>query len=192
MIENKRATPSVYSQRLRLTTWREEHAEPFARMNADPRVMEFFPNSLSREESDAVIARIRTHFELHGYGQWAIELRDSGKFIGFVGLSIPSFEAHFMPCVEIGWRLAYEAWGKGYATEAALASLRFGFKDIGLESIVSFTTVTNHRSRRVMERLGMTHDPADEFLHPNLPEGHPLRPHILYRISKTEWLRSIS
>jgi RimJ/RimL family protein N-acetyltransferase len=188
MGDENRRIPVLCTSRLILTAWREEHAEPFARMNADPRVMEFFPKPLSRQESNAVIDRIRSHFERHGFGLWAVELRDTGGFIGFVGLSIPSFQAHFTPCVEIGWRLAQEAWGNGFATEAALAALRFGFEDLGLEAIVSFTTVGNARSRRVMERLGMTHDPADDFPHPNLAEGHPLRPHVLYRISRAEWL----
>jgi RimJ/RimL family protein N-acetyltransferase len=191
MDQDPSPTP-LLTDRLLLTGWRDEHAEPFAQLNADPRVMEFMPKILSRQESDAIIDRIRSHIAQHGFGLWAVELRDNGHFIGFVGLSIPAFQARFTPCVEVGWRLAYEAWGKGYATEGASAALRFGFQDLNLESIVSFTTIENTRSRRVMERLGMKHDPAEDFLHPNLPEGHPLSQHVLYGISQSEWLKSVT
>jgi RimJ/RimL family protein N-acetyltransferase len=151
-------------------------------MNADPRVMEHFPNVLSRVESDATMARIEAHVEKHGYAQWAVEIIGVAPFAGFVGLSIPRFEAHFTPCVEIGWRLAAEYWGRGFATEGALAALAFGFETLGLDEIVSFTVPANVRSRRVMERLGMTYDPIDDFDHPLLAEGNPLRRHVLYRL----------
>jgi RimJ/RimL family protein N-acetyltransferase len=144
--------------------------------------MEYFPCTLSREESDARATRIDAHFEEHGFGLWAVEVPGVTPFAGFVGLSIPSFEAHFTPCVEIGWRLAAEFWAHGYATEAARAALAFGFGTLGFAEIVSFTVPENSRSRRVMERIGMTHNPADDFDHPALLTPHPLRRHVLYRI----------
>jgi RimJ/RimL family protein N-acetyltransferase len=174
----------IETARLKLRPWRDDDLEPFAAINADPRVMEFFPSRLNREQSDAVATRIRDRFERHGYGLWAVELPELAPFIGFVGLSVPSFEAHFTPCVEIGWRLACEHWGRGYASEAALAVLEFGFNDLRLDEIVSFTTTTNQRSMRVMERIGMARTPEDDFDHPSLVEGHPLRRHVLYRISR--------
>jgi RimJ/RimL family protein N-acetyltransferase len=150
-------------------------------MNDDPRVMEVLPKVLNRPESDALAARIEDHFELHGFGLWAVELPGVASLIGFVGLSVPSFEAHFTPCVEVGCRLACDHWGRGYATEAARAALRFGFEELALPGFVSFTVPNNRRSRVVMERLGTTRDSADDFLHPALPEGHPLGPHVLNR-----------
>jgi RimJ/RimL family protein N-acetyltransferase len=169
------------TERLKLRTWRQEDREPFARMNADPRVMEFFPGVLARTESDAGADRIEAHFKRHGFGWFAVELRGSGEFIGFTGLAVPSFEAHFTPCVEIGWRLLREHWGLGYATEGAGAALQYGFETLRISEIVSFTVPANLRSRRVMEKLGMKHDPDGDFEHPGLPEGHPLRRHVLYR-----------
>ena len=152
-------------------------------MNADPRVMEFLPKPLDCRESDALAARIRDHFARNGFGLWAVEVPGVADFIGFVGLSVPEFKANFTPCVEVGWRLAHEHWGKGYAAEAARAALNFGFnsKRPALDEIVSFTVPANRRSRSVMERIGMTRSPADDFDHPALPEGHPLRRHVLYR-----------
>lgn len=172
------------SERLLLRQWRESDRLPFRQLNADPRVMEFFPEPLAAEASDALFDRAQEHFDRHGFGPFAVELLDTNSFIGFIGLSIPAFHAHFMPAVEIGWRLAFEHWGKGLATEGARAAVGFGFNDLGLEQVVSFTTSANLRSRRVMERLGMTHEPADDFDHPNLPEDHPLRRHVLYRIRR--------
>jgi RimJ/RimL family protein N-acetyltransferase len=153
-------------------------------MNADPRVTEYLPGPLSEEESDAFIARIEDHFEQHSFGLWAVEICNVASFAGYLGLLVPRFEAHFTPCVEIGWRLSAEHWGQGYATEGARAALAFGFEVLGLEEIVSFTVPGNRRSRRVMERIGMAHNPADDFDHPLLPEGHPLRRHVLYRITR--------
>jgi RimJ/RimL family protein N-acetyltransferase len=150
-------------------------------MNADPRVMEHFPDVLTGEQSDGLIERIEAGFEANGYGLWALEVRASGELAGFAGLVMPSFEAHFTPAVEVGWRLARSAWGQGYATEAAQAALAFGFEEVGLSEIVSFTSAGNARSRAVMERLGMTHDPDDDFDHPGFREGGPLRRHVLYR-----------
>lgn len=170
------------TDRLILRRWRPEDRAPFAAMNADPRVMEFFPQMLSREESDSLVDRIEAHFDEHGYGLWAVEVPGSADFIGFVGLCRPRFAAHFTPCVEVGWRIAAEHWGRGYATEAARAAVDAGLGSFGLEEIVSMTVPSNVRSRRVMERLGMTRDPADDFDHPFLPEGHPLQRHVLYRL----------
>lgn len=174
-------TAMLETERLRLRNWTDEDREPLARMNADPRVMEFFPATLTREETDDMFERVRAHFARHGFGFWAAELRETGAYIGFVGLAVPAFEAHFTPCVEIGWRLAAEHWNRGLATEAAREALRYGFEDLGLREIVSFTTTANVRSRRVMEKLGMRHDPADDFDHPSIAAGHPLRRHVLYR-----------
>ncbi len=153
-------------------------------MNADPRVHEFLPGPLSREQSDALVDRIEQHFERYGFGLWAVELGDDGSFAGFVGLAVPRFEASFTPCVEIGWRLAAGHWGHGYATEAARAALAFGFDEVGLAEIVSFTVPDHSRSRRVMERIGMTQETDGDFDHPLLPEGHRLRRHVLYRITR--------
>ncbi len=172
------------SERLLLRQWRGSDRLPFRQMNTDPRVMESMPELLTAEASDALLDRAQEHFSRHGFGPFAVELIETSAFIGFVGLSVPAFDAQFMPAVEIGWRLAFEHWGKGLATEGARAALGFGFNDLGLEQVVSFTAPANLRSRRVMEKLGMTHDPRDDFDHPNLPEGHPLRRHVLYRINR--------
>jgi RimJ/RimL family protein N-acetyltransferase len=153
-------------------------------MNADLRVMEFFTEPLSRQASDALVDRAEAHFKEHGFGPCAAELRDDGTFIGFIGLTIPSFETHFTPCVEVGWRLAADYWGQGLATEGARALVQYGFETLGLKEIISFTVPANTRSRRVMEKLGMTCNPADDFDHPRLPEGHPLRRHVLYRLPR--------
>jgi len=169
--------------RLRLRRWRDEDREPFAAMNADPRVMEFFAKPLNRTESDALVDRIEAHFGEHGFGLWAVEVPGVAAFVGFTGLSMARFSAPFTPCIEVGWRLAATHWGRGYATEAARLALDHGFGPTGLTEIVSFTSATNLRSRAVMERLGMRRDPADDFDHPSLPEAHPLRRHVLYRIT---------
>jgi RimJ/RimL family protein N-acetyltransferase len=174
----------IPTERLLLRRWRQSDREPFAAMNADPRVMEHFPAPMSLEETTASIARIEAHFAQHGYGLWAVEIPGLTPFAGFVGLSIPRFEARFTPCVEVGWRLAADYWGRGYATEGARAAVAFGFEQLGLDEILSFTVPGNARSRRVMEKLGMTHDPADDFDHPLVPAGHPLVRHVLYRLSK--------
>lgn len=146
--------------------------------------MRYFPTTLSRAESDAFAERIEAHFAEHGFGLWAVEAPGDVPFIGFVGLSVPRFEAPFTPCVEVGWRLAAAHWGHGYAPEAARAALAFGFDRLALREILSFTAVANEPSRRVMEKLAMTHDPADDFAHPALPEGHELQRHVLYRMAR--------
>jgi ribosomal-protein-alanine N-acetyltransferase len=182
------SAPTINTARLHLRPWRDTDLPAFAAMNADPKVMEFFPKLLDRAESDALARRIRENFDCRGFGLWAVEVRDVADFIGFVGLSVPGFASHFTPCVEVGWRIGHDHWGHGYASEAARAALAFGFERIPLEQIVSFTTAANWRSRRVMERIGMTRDPADDFDHPSLPEGHPLRPHVLYRLHQSAYV----
>ena len=179
--------PRLSTPRLRLRPFRSADLAPFAAINADPRVMEFFPRPLDRGESDALAARIGEHFARHGFGLWAIEVPGIAAFAGFTGLAVPASPAHFTPCVEIAWRLAREHWGRGYATEAARAALAFGFRDAGLPEIVAFTVPANRRSRQVMERLGMARSPADDFDHPGVPEGHPLRRHVLYRLGRDGW-----
>jgi RimJ/RimL family protein N-acetyltransferase len=180
----------VETERLILREWKETDREPFARLNADPRVMEFMPGMLLREESDRMVDRIEAHFHERGFGLCAAELRDDHSFIGFVGLSVPWFQAAFTPCVEIGWRLSADHWGRGLAAEGAREMVRYAFEVVGLEAIVSFTVPANLRSRRVMEKLWMTCDPADDFDHPALPEGHVLRRHVLYRLGRSEWKRA--
>jgi RimJ/RimL family protein N-acetyltransferase len=179
--------PEIRTSRLWLRPWRGEDRAPFAALNADPLAMEHFPSPLSRAESDALADRIEAHFTTQGFGLWAVELPGIAAFAGFVGLSIPSFQAHFTPCVEVGWRLMPAHWRRGYAAEGARAALRFGFERLGLSEIVSFTVPANLRSRRVMERIGMHHSASDDFDHPLLPEGHPLRRHALYRLRRPEW-----
>jgi RimJ/RimL family protein N-acetyltransferase len=176
------STPVLRTERLLLREWRAEDREPFAALNADPRVMEHLPSLLPRPQSDALARRSEQHFASHGFGPWAVEVPGVAPFIGFVGLVVPGFDAHFTPCVEVGWRLAAEHWGRGYATEAARASAAHAFGVLGLEQLVSFTTPENMRSQAVMQRLGMTHDEADDFDHPRLPAGHRLRRHVLYRL----------
>lgn len=179
--------PVLKSFRLCLRPWRDQDLLPFAELNADPRVMEFFPKVLTREDSDARVARIHEHFKRHGFGLWAVEVVGIADFIGFVGLNVPTFKADFTPCVEIGWRLAFEHWGRGYAIEAARVALVFAFQVLRLDQIVSYTVPANRRLRRVMEGLGMTRSPAEDFEHPILADGHPLRSHVLYRLSRSAW-----
>jgi len=181
------ATAIVTTERLILRHWRESDRKPFARLNADLRVMEYMPRPLSEEESGSLVARIDAHLRQRGFGLLAAELRRDGSFIGFIGLNVPAFHAPFMPCVEIGWRLAVEHWGQGLATEGAGNLLGYAFETLRLDGLVSFTVPANTRSRRVMEKLGMTHDPADDFDHPRIPVGHPLRRHVLYRLDRSTW-----
>lgn len=179
--------PELRTERLLLRAWRDADLEPFAALNADPRVMEHFPAPLTREESDAQADRFRGRWSEGRPSLWAVEVVGEAPFIGFVGLLEPSFTAPFTPCVEIGWRLAAEHWGHGYATEGARAALAHGFEALGLDEIVSFTAVGNLRSRRVMERIGLHHDPREDFDHPSLPDGHPVQRHVLYRLAADEW-----
>lgn len=168
----------ITTRRLELRDWREADREPWAAMNADPAVRQYFPTVLDRAESDESFDRISSGLRERGWGLWAVELE--GRFIGFTGLAIPSF----MPDTEIGWRLSADAWGHGYATEAAVAVLQFAFRDLDLGKVVSMTAVQNIPSRRVMERIGMTYDPAADFDHPDVPEGSDVRRHVLYRIAR--------
>jgi ribosomal-protein-alanine N-acetyltransferase len=182
-------TPELRTERLRLRAWRDDDLVPFAAMNADPEVMAWFPAPLTREESDAfVVERIVPSFAARGFGLWAVERTDLGEFIGFTGLVEQTFDAPFSPAVEVGWRLARSAWGQGFATEAAEAGLAFGFEQVGLTEVVSMTVPGNVRSRAVMERLGMTHDPVDDFDHPRVPAGSPLVRHVLYRLPRERWV----
>jgi RimJ/RimL family protein N-acetyltransferase len=177
------------TERLLLRQWRASDREPFAELNADPRVMEFFPTLLDRAASDAGFDRLRAKIEERGWGLWAVELRATNSFIGFVGLQVPTAPLPFGPCVEVAWRLAHAYWGNGYATEAAKGTLRVGFERLALEEIVSFTAVINRKSRAVMERLGMQEAEAT-FQHPSVPEGSPLREHCLYRLTRQRWRRA--
>lgn len=181
------ALPALSSGRICLRHWSDKDREAFAAMNSDARVMEFLPSYLGRAESDAMVDRIEEHFSEHGFGLWAIEVPDVAHFIGFTGLAVARFSAPFTPCVEVGWRLAFEYWGHGYATEAARLALGYGYGTLGLSEVVSFTAATNQRSRSVMERLGMRRDPAEDFDHPALPDGHPLRRHVLYRLGSDSY-----
>lgn len=178
------AVTEIRTERLLLRAWEDRDLDPFAALNADPRVMEFMPRTLSREESDTSALRIRTHFKERGFGLWAVEVPGVTRFAGFVGLTYPHLPAPFAPQAEVGWRLAAEYWGRGYATEGARVAVRYAFATLELREIVSMTVPANLRSRRVMEKLGMTRSPSNDFDHPKLPEGHPLRRHVLYRLSR--------
>lgn len=176
--------PTLTTDRLVLRPWRPTDRAPWAALNADPEVMALMPSLLTRAEADAFAARIEAELAERGWGLWAVEVPGHAGFVGFVGLHVPGFAAPFTPCVEVGWRLARAAWGRGYATEGATAVLDHAWAVLGLDEVVSFTSEGNLRSRAVMERLGMTRDPADDFDHPNLPEGHRLRRHVLYRLPR--------
>lgn len=182
-IATTKDVPELRTERLLLRGWRESDLEPFAALNADDQVMELFPATLTRDESDAMVDKLVDHWNHGRPSLWAVEVPDVAPFIGFVGLLAPSFTTEFTPCIEVGWRLAAEHWGRGYAPEGARAALRFGFEQLGLDEIVSFTSVGNAKSRRVMEKIGMTRDPADDFDHPNLPLDHPINRHVLFRLS---------
>jgi RimJ/RimL family protein N-acetyltransferase len=186
MMARRLIEPST--SRLLLRQWRQRDRTPFAALNADPLVMEHFPALLTRDQSDAMVDRCVEQIRCDGYGLWAIEVRTSGEFIGFVGLAVPTWEAAFTHCTEICWRLARSAWGHGYATEAANAALATAFCAVGLDDVVSFTTTRNLRSQHVMQRIAMTRDPSEDFNHPRVADG-PLRRHLLYRISRADWER---
>ena len=175
----------IQTERLTLRRWKESDREPFAELNADPEVMEHFPSALSREESDGFVDAIEAHFEANGFGLWAVEVNATAEFAGFTGLWPATFDAHFTPAVEIGWRLAKLHWGRGYAPEAARAAVADGFGRLELDEIVSFTAAININSRRVMTKIGMTHADQEDFEHPSLAIGDPLRPHVLYRLERS-------
>ncbi len=174
------------SPRLRLLAWQGRHVAPFAALNADPEVMRYFPSLFSEEQSRAQIDFWLAQFAERGWSNWAVELKESGEFIGFVGLWTPRQALPFSPCVEIGWRLARRFWGHGYATEGAQASLQVGFERLGLAEIVSYTALSNTPSRAVMERIGMRNTGQD-FDHPAVPEGSPLKRHCLYELTSEAW-----
>lgn len=175
---------TLKTKRLILRPWRQEDLEPFAALNACEKVCEHLPATLTKHASNELAHRIMNEFQKNGYGLFAVERQDTEDFIGFTGLHKPNFEAHFMPAIEIGWRLSHSNWGQGFATEAARAVLNYAFDELQLNEIVSFTTKANMRSRNVMQKLGLTRDPKDDFLHPNLPKDHPLAKHVLYRRKK--------
>ncbi len=181
---------TLVGDRVVLRPWREDDYEPFAALNADPEVMRYFPAMLSRAESDSVARRVGALVDERGWGWWAVELHEAGAFVGFVGLADPGFEAPFMPAIEIGWRLAREAWGNGYATEAARLALAYAFDVIEADRVVSFTVPANTRSRNVMTRLGLHHVEGGDFDHPRVPVDSPLRRHVLYEISADEFARA--
>ncbi len=176
--------PIIETPRLLLRGWRDEDVEPWVAMNADPRVTEFFARSYTRALSEAALQTMREKLDRNGFGWWAVESRGSAQFAGVIALQDVPFQAPFTPAWEIGWRFPFENWGRGYATEGARAALNFAFNVLHWDEVVAFTAVSNVRSRRVMRRLGMTHDPADDFDHPKIEPGHPLRRHVLYRIRK--------
>lgn len=170
------------TDRLILREWNPEDREPFARMNADAMVMEFLPRLLDPPASDKLVERFKAHFKRHGYGPFALELKETGEFMGFVGLRQVEFDAPFTPAVEIAWRLSYDFWGKGYATEAAQRVLQYGFEDLKLKEIVSFTVHDNSRTLHIMEKIGMKRDEKGDFDYPGLAKGHPLGRFVLYRL----------
>lgn len=175
------------TERLIMRPFNADDREAFATINADQQVMEHYPSPLTRAESDALMDRINASFRERGFGVWALELGSSKALLGYTGLAVPTWENHLTPCVEIGWRLGREHWGNGYASEAARAALEVAFTDLGLAEVLSFTSLPNHRSARVMQRIGMRRDEASDFAHPNLPAEHPLSRHIVYRVSASEW-----
>jgi 3-dehydroquinate dehydratase/shikimate dehydrogenase len=182
---------TLTTERLLLRPWQKSDWLHFQRLNSDPRVMAYFPATLSKEESDKLAYRIQTKFEENGFGLWAVTVVDVCDFIGFIGLNgltKEEFPTPFTPAVEIGWRLAFDYWGKGYATEGAKAALAYGFETLHLNEIVAFTAVENRPSRRDMEKIGMHHNSQDDFDSPKLKEGHPLRRHVLYRVHQKKYL----
>lgn len=180
---------TIKTKRLILRPWKKEDLEPLSRLNIDPRTMEFLFAPLTREESSARLEIYTRHIEDYGWGLWAVSAPGVSDFIGWIGLWPIGFDSHFTPAIEVGWRLLPEFWGQGYATEGAEASLQYGFDTLKLDEIVSITVPANLRSKRVMEKLGMHTDPKDDFDHPKLPEGHPLKRHVLYRLKRSEWQR---
>lgn len=183
---NHKKQNRLMTERLLLREWRAEDAALFAELNASPQVMRHYPSTLTREESDQVYQRISQHFTDHGFGLWVVEIPGVAPFIGFVGLHHVRYQTAFTPCIEIGWRISEQHWEKGYATEAAVAAMDYGIEHY--DEIVSFTAPENKASQRVMQKLGMTHDPAEDFDHPLLPKCHRLCRHVLYRMSRKQWL----
>jgi RimJ/RimL family protein N-acetyltransferase len=185
MIE-RNASPEIHTERLTLRPWREADREPFAAMCADSRVMEYFESPLTRDESERAILRMNAHIAEHGFGFWAVEERASGAFAGMNGLKRTDFEAAFTPAVELGWRLRHGAWGRGFASEAARACLAFAFQELKLPDVVAIAAIRNLRSRAVMERIGMSRNPDEDFIHPKMPPDHALQPCVLYRMKAAD------
>jgi ribosomal-protein-alanine N-acetyltransferase len=175
----------IITPRLQLRQWLPSDIPPFTTINKDATVMQYFPNTLTDEETLQMITRINTHFEEHGYGPYAVENKLTKEFLGYTGFAIPTFESYFTPCIEIGWRFKKEAWGQGFATEAAIACLRYGFETLGFDKVFSFTAVINTKSEKVMQRIGMTL--VGYFDHPKIEKGSVLCRHVLYRITKEEF-----
>jgi len=178
---------TIETERLILRQWRKDDLEPFAKLNADKRVREFFPSTLSYKESYSLVENFSQLIEKNGWGFWAASCKKNDVFVGMVGLAEVTFSAPFTPAIEIAWGLAYEQWGKGYATEGACAAIDFAFSKLELDEVVAFAKIGNQRSRQVMKRIGMTYDPNDDFDHPKLPLNHPLRRHVLYRLRREQW-----
>ena len=179
----------IETERLILRTWQKEDAKAYFQINQDPKVIEFLRGPLTREQVQDFIQYVRHHGEQYGYTTWAVELKETGVLMGFIGLNYVDWPAHFTPAVEIGWRLGSQYWGKGYATEGAKAALAYGFEQCNLHEIVAFTVPANIRSIRVMEKIGLELDINGDFAHPKLPQDHPLSKHILYRLSRSSWQR---
>lgn len=180
-------TVIIQTERLVLRQWCDQDLDPFTRLNSDPRVMEFFPATWTQEESKTSLLSARNHIDKHGWGKWAVSLRETDEFIGRIGLEAVDFQAPFPQNIELGYRIAYKHWGKGYASEGAKAALEYGFQNLNLEEIVAFTSVQNHRSQLVMKRIGMHYDSKNDFDHPKLPKGHRLSRNVLYRLNKVDW-----
>ncbi len=180
-------SPIIKTERLILRPWKETDFEAFAKLNADPRVMEYYPGVLTQEESDQFAKRICTAMKQQGWGLWAVSVPNVSDFIGYIGLAPVNFAAAFTPAVEVGWRLSYDYWNNGYATEGAKAALKYGFETLKMDEIVSFTAVQNIRSQKVMEKIGLKHYPDEDFDRRELAEGHWLRRHVLYRLNRSEW-----
>ena len=174
------------TERLLLRQWRDTDIARFGKINADPKVMEYFPSTLSEEESQTMAQKIRSRIERNGWGFWAVESISDKEFLGFIGLNEPDYQLPVSPCIEVGWRLGTEYWGNGYATEAAKKCLEVGFDTLNFSEIYAFTPVSNNRSRAVMVRIGMKNT-FSNFEHPLVPEAHKLREHVLYKITKDNW-----
>jgi RimJ/RimL family protein N-acetyltransferase len=184
----KKRIERIETARLTLRQWKEADIIPFAKMNCDPKVMEYFPSLSSAEESEALARRFQKHIEEHGFGPWAAELRSSGEFIGFIGLVTVGPQFPFAPAIEIGWRLAHQHWGQGLAPEGAIEALKVAFEKLNLEEVVSMTATLNLTSQRVMQKIGMSHQESDDFDHPKIEIAHPLCRHVLYRARQATWL----
>lgn len=183
-------TTIIETERLILRTWKKEDADPYFQINQNPKIIEFIRGPITMEQVNDFISAVNRQSDKHGYTLWAVELKETGELMGFIGLNYIDWESHFTPAVEVGWRLGSQFWGKGYATEGAKASLDYGFKQCGLKEIVSFTVPANIRSIRVMEKIGLKRDVNGDFAHPKLAADHLLSQHILYRLTIDEYLQA--